>query len=330
MTVVLIHLVLNIPNQKVWWPLLGRAGCVMLISRVLRSWNSTGDKWAHLPDIADWLADKSHKLVLAVVVFAGTVAVIALSLRRDRPLYSFFFYLALLDICFYKLKFLFYEDSSGVENLYWYIPLLTSLGLFNRLRNGLRNEVITAIADSWCLLSFILHSPQNTPMFALVIVLERSLNSFLCVIETAVPMRAAFYFWFGMGSHFYQGNSNSLSTISIAAGYVGVNRYSPVVVGLLMFCHTYSGMIYWLLMLWRRFAEHAKGMQSSPSVQAKLAVCGLLVTLKFLTTAWYLVIMVVQRYHIFVQSVFSPKLVYESVHAITSVLVALISVISLL
>ena len=30
--------------------------CILLIiSRVLRIWNQTGDKWAHLPDVGDWL-----------------------------------------------------------------------------------------------------------------------------------------------------------------------------------------------------------------------------------------------------------------------------------
>ena len=35
-------------------PLVACVG-VCVISRVLRSWNQTGDKWEHLHDVGDWL-----------------------------------------------------------------------------------------------------------------------------------------------------------------------------------------------------------------------------------------------------------------------------------
>lgn len=34
---------------------IARVVMVMVVSRLARSWNRTGDKWAHLPDIGDWL-----------------------------------------------------------------------------------------------------------------------------------------------------------------------------------------------------------------------------------------------------------------------------------
>jgi len=51
-----------------------------------------------------------------------------------------------------------------------------------------------------------------------------------------------------------QGNSNSLATIDIGAGYVGLSNYHPVIIGILMFVSTYSGPIYWLLALQEQLA----------------------------------------------------------------------------
>lgn len=52
-----------------------------------------------------------------------------------------------------------------------------------------------------------------------------------------------------------QGNSNSLSTVDIAAGYVGLESYCAAVIGLLMCLNTYAGPIYWLIALQCLLAE---------------------------------------------------------------------------
>jgi len=46
-----------------------------------------------------------------------------------------------------------------------------------------------------------------------------------------------------------------LSTVDIAAGYVGLETYRPTLIGLLMCLNTYAGPIYWLLALQSMLAE---------------------------------------------------------------------------
>lgn len=51
----------------------------LVLSRVLRSWNSTGDKWAHLPDVGDWLIrlyplSWLHFIFVSVRVYSSYVA----------------------------------------------------------------------------------------------------------------------------------------------------------------------------------------------------------------------------------------------------------------
>lgn len=45
---------------------------VLLSHRFLRNLNSTGDKYAHLPDISDWLLDQNHKIGLSLFLILGT------------------------------------------------------------------------------------------------------------------------------------------------------------------------------------------------------------------------------------------------------------------
>ena len=47
-----------------------RVGAVMILSRLQRSWNRTGDKWATLPDVGDWLVRyRKNRLYVQVYEF---------------------------------------------------------------------------------------------------------------------------------------------------------------------------------------------------------------------------------------------------------------------
>lgn len=302
---------------------------IMALLRVLRSWNSTGDKWAHIPDIADWLGESSHRHMLPFLILAGIVAVILTSMRQGKQFSSFLLYLALLDLCLYKMKLIYYGDAEGVENFYWYLPLLVVLGVFQQYRSGNVCDFLTAVIQSWVLLCLLLHVPQNVPMFALVIVLENAVNNLLSELPLTAVYRALLYLWFGMCCHFHQGNSNKLSTISVSAGYVGVGSYNPLLVGLLMVSHTYSSLIFWLLMFWKRFTQLQNQDPKRDHGRTQLLVCCMFLLAKFATTAWYLVLMVIQRYHLFVLTVFSPKLIYEAAHTIVVLLITFVTAVLL-
>lgn len=54
------------PNWLMWnW--LG----LLFLHRILRKWNQTGDKWASLPDVGDWLIQQEQRIYLSVVLLLG-------------------------------------------------------------------------------------------------------------------------------------------------------------------------------------------------------------------------------------------------------------------
>lgn len=55
----------------------------------------------------------------------------------------------------------------------------------------------------------------------------------------------------------FQGNSNSLSTVDISAGYIGLEDYQPILIGLLMAVVTYVGPVYWIISLLVHLAKQA-------------------------------------------------------------------------
>lgn len=117
--------------------------------------------------------------------------------------------------------------------------------------------------------------------------------------------------------YFYQGNSNSLSTIDLTPGYIGQTSYNPIIVGFFVTLNTYSAEIHSFLYLivhtLRADLRSVGIIQMLPSY-AKAAdsmVAPLYAALVMLPTAFYLCVMVGIRYHLFIYSVFSPKVLYD-------------------
>lgn len=88
-----------------------------------------------------------------------------------------------------------------------------------------------------------------------------------------------------------KGNSNSFVTIDISSGFVGIPMYVPIVHGLLIYLSTYGLSIIWLMKLSR---EERKGC---------------LMQLTLINTLFVFCVFL-QRNHLFIWTVFAPKLFY--------------------
>ncbi|XP_023165186.1 GPI ethanolamine phosphate transferase 2 [Drosophila hydei] len=117
--------------------------------------------------------------------------------------------------------------------------------------------------------------------------------------------------------YFYQGNSNSLSTIDLNPGYMGQTSYNPSIVAFFVTLNTYSAEIHsflYLIVHTLRADLRSVGIIQLQPPYARAVdtlVVPLYAALVLLPVAFYLCLMLVFRYHLFIYSVFSPKVLYD-------------------
>lgn len=124
---------------------------------------------------------------------------------------------------------------------------------------------------------------------------------------------------------FSAGNTNSLATIDLSNAYNGVSEYDMGVVGVLTFTSNFASAIYWSFASWR---FRAKSHLARSARLQLLRSDALYSSFFYATLTLSLVISCVNlRFHLFIWSVFSPKLLYLlawtlGVNFITDTLVA--------
>jgi ethanolaminephosphotransferase len=105
-----------------------------------------------------------------------------------------------------------------------------------------------------------------------------------------------------MLAHNEQGNSNHLGSVDVSRGYIGMTEYSPVLVGALLAAGTYAGPITVVCASCCAPLDRRKRVSS-------VWVCA-----RSLATVTSLCMTVFLRHHLFVWSVFAPKLLFDIVH----------------
>ncbi|KAK2890811.1 hypothetical protein Q8A67_013454 [Cirrhinus molitorella] len=328
------------PGSEKWLalatPLLTLTCC-----RLLRSLNQTGVQWAHLPDFGHWLNSGDHKAFLSLLAVVSLVLIFLLVQRHCSLVSKIALALGLLGVYSYRAavgNVLFpWQHSSRavskgtVEARFVYVFVLGIL--FTGVKDLLRSQVMSSAVDSgrlksrglWevysgvVLLVALLFRAHNLPTLACCLLIQTIMAQFIWKkLHYDAAQTTIMHYWFGQAFFFFQGNSNNIGTVDISVGFVGLESYVEAPAIFLTALSTYAGPLLW--------ACHLLCFLSS---QRDRAVMGLghgsycFALLRSIPAVFYVVLVTSLRYHLFIWSVFSPKLLYEAMHTLITTAVCL-------
>uniref|UniRef100_A0A8C7H2J2 Phosphatidylinositol glycan anchor biosynthesis class G (EMM blood group) n=1 Tax=Oncorhynchus kisutch TaxID=8019 RepID=A0A8C7H2J2_ONCKI len=319
------------------WLALATPPLTLACCRLLRSLNQTGVQWAHLPDLGHWLNSFEHKMVLSLFAALSLALIYFLVQRRCSWVSKIALALGLLGVYSYRAavgNVVFPWQHGGgnmskgtVEARFVYVFVLGIL--FTGSKDLLRSQVITAdarlksrglweIYSGVVLLVALLFRAHNLPVLCCCLLVQTLMAQFIWKkLHYDAAQTTIMHYWFGQAFFYFQGNSNSIATVDISVGFVGLESYVEAPAFFLTALSTYAGPLLW--------AAHLVCYLSSEK-RSSVAVghgCYCLALLRSVPAAAYVVLVTALRYHLFIWSVFSPKLLYESMHTLLTVAICL-------
>ncbi|EMG47766.1 GPI7 GPI ethanolamine phosphate transferase 2 [Candida maltosa Xu316] len=216
------------------------------------------------------------------------------------------------------------------------LVLRLAVGKFRGVKVGTITDITNIVTV------YLLHQtrPENIPIFLVLVIAKFALANLvhkktnpvvpfvLSVTFLAICLQNLTFFCFG--------NTNSLATVDLSNAYNGVKSYNVYLVGLLTFISNFAGPIFWsfssLQLLFEPSKLCFKGTYTSDwvyykSLRAPILYIKCLVSLFFYTIAAVNLVgsCINLRFHLFIWSVFSPKLLFFGSWAIlVNILVDLI------
>uniref|UniRef100_A0A674A063 Phosphatidylinositol glycan anchor biosynthesis class G (EMM blood group) n=1 Tax=Salmo trutta TaxID=8032 RepID=A0A674A063_SALTR len=319
------------------WLALATPPLTLACCRLLRSLNQTGVQWAHLPDLGHWLNSLEHKMVLSLFAALSLALIYFLVQRRCSWVSKIALALGLLGVYSYRaavgnVVFPWHHGGGNmskgtVEARFVYIFVLGIL--FTGSKDLLRSQVITAdarlksrglweIYSGVVLLVALLFRAHNLPVLCCCLLVQTLMAQFIWKkLHYDAAQTTIMHYWFGQAFFYFQGNSNSIATVDISVGFVGLESYVEAPAFFLTALSTYAGPLLW--------AAHLVCYLSSEK-RSSVAVghgCYCLALLRSVPAAAYVVLVTALRYHLFIWSVFSPKLLYESMHTLLTAAICL-------
>lgn len=164
-------------------------------------------------------------------------------------------------------------------------------------------------------MSSLLHQPQNIVMgFACAITcwfLNHACNRMIKNTSERVIAKIFLHVWAGKLFFFYQGNSNSLSTVDVNAGFVGQMHVHLPIIFIFSTINTFNGQLMSMILLVQHLAQDSKRLLDDDSNVVKQLLFKWISILTIIPSTLFLVVITILRHHLFIWSVFSPKLLYD-------------------
>ncbi|XP_053787572.1 GPI ethanolamine phosphate transferase 2 isoform X2 [Vidua chalybeata] len=311
------------------WISLATPWIILICCRLLRSLNQTGVQWAHRPDFGHWLTSSEHKSELSFLAAVSLLMIFFLVQRRCSLVSKIAMALGLLGVYSYRAaignvtfpwQYGGKDISKGItEARFVYVFVLGIV--FTGTKDLLKSQVISAdsnmkstglweVYSGLVLLAALLFRPHNLPVLVFCLLIQTMMTKYIWIpLKFDAAQITIMHYWFGQAFFYFQGNSNGIATVDISAGFVGLDSYVEIPAIFLTAFATYAGPFLW--------AIHLLCYLSSEVSRNSAAVghgCFCYALMRSIPVAVYVVLVTGLRYHLFIWSVFSPKLLYEGVH----------------
>uniref|UniRef100_A0A8C3GXM1 Phosphatidylinositol glycan anchor biosynthesis class G (EMM blood group) n=1 Tax=Corvus moneduloides TaxID=1196302 RepID=A0A8C3GXM1_CORMO len=311
---------------------------ILICCRLLRSLNQTGVQWAHRPDFGHWLTSSEHKSELSFLAAVSLLMIFFLVQRRCSLVSKIAMALGLLGVYSYRAAIgnvIFpwqhggRDISKGItEARFVYVFVLGIV--FTGTKDLLKSQVISTdssmkstglweVYSGLVLLAALLFRPHNLPVLLFCLLIQTMMTKYIWrPLKFDAAQITIMHYWFGQAFFYFQGNSNGIATVDVSAGFVGLDSYVEIPAIFLTAFATYAGPLLWAIHL---LCYLSSEVSRNPAAVGHGCFCYAL--MRSIPVAIYVVLVTGLRYHLFIWSVFSPKLLYEGVHVFITAAVCL-------
>lgn len=252
--------------------------------RFIRIMNSTGDKWANYPDLSDWFL-QNENIVYYQLFFISSLILVFLThcylTRFKNPFQIFLYFFILILIFVFKQN----ETSTLLAKFIWLLIFVNFISAkFSNI-------------STWILVLSLLLKPFNLILIPYCIFSSLHFSKYFKKTELLV----LYHTFLSNMLFFAQGHSNSLASVDISVGYIGLTSYQPVLVIGQVLCHTQAfPVLCHLLIFHHGITDGVKVWKILFSNRLYIFIIISIITFLF-------------RHHLFIWSVFAPKLFIEFV-----------------